>query len=115
MSAHYQGQANEYNEQNFGKCRGEEGDDNISGITGGGTACVKRAPLRNLRKYSGGCRTGVSGCPVQFLEGGVVSELLQQSGGETSTIISPLVFQTQRARRQLGRGQVVTAVAFGTY
>lgn len=98
MSAHYQGQANEYNEQNCGKCRGVEGDDNISGLTGGGTACVKRAPLRNLTKCSGGCRTGVSGGPVHCLEGGMVSELLQQSGGETSTIISPLVFQTQRAR-----------------
>lgn len=61
MSAYYQDQAKEYKDQICGKRWGEEGDDNISSITGGGAACANGAPLGILAKCSGHCRAGVSG------------------------------------------------------
>ena len=69
MSAYYHGQTKEYKDQICGKRWGEEGDDNISSITGGGAACTNEAPFGILAKCTGGCRAGVSGGSFPLFEG----------------------------------------------
>lgn len=101
MSAHYQGQAKEYKDQICGKHWGEEGDDNISSLTGGGK------PVRmGLLSGSSWSALGVVGLVYQegllhCLKGWVVSELFQQLKRELSTGISPIVVQIYSGK---GRG-----------